>query len=119
VIELNKNNYEKEIAENNSVIVDFWGETCAPCKELTPIIKELEKKYKKIKFASLDAQSNKKIAIKFRILGLPAIIFFKNGKEIKRLIKNQCTKDNIEKNINQFLLLNIVPAVVTSIKISL
>ena len=83
VLELNEENFDEFISEGNCV-VDFWAEWCGPCKMLKPIIEEVAKKEKKIKFGKIDVDTQSELAQKFEIMGIPTLIFFKNGKDIDR-----------------------------------
>ena len=85
VIELNKNNFDEEI-KKGIVIVDFWASWCFPCKKLSPLIEELSKEVKQVKFGKLNADENEEIASKHSIMGLPTLIVFKNGNEAGRVI---------------------------------
>lgn len=62
------------------VVVDVWADWCGPCKMLAPqfaaAAEELEGK---ARFAKVDADKNQKILKKYKIMGLPTLLFFKNG----------------------------------------
>jgi len=50
-----------KIANKKLMLLDFWGTWCAPCMELTPNLKELNKKYKfKLNIVSLAYQKDVK-----------------------------------------------------------
>lgn len=67
-------------------IVDFWAEWCGPCKTISPIIDELEIKYKKegINVFKVNVDNCSEISSKFGIRSIPTIIVLKDGKEISR-----------------------------------
>ena len=69
------------------VLLDFWAQWCMPCKMIMPSIKELAEEYKgKVKFAKVDVDNNTQLANQLQILSIPALVLFKNGKEIKRIV---------------------------------
>ena len=42
IIHLNDENFEKEISKTNKpILVDFWADWCAPCKQISPILEEI------------------------------------------------------------------------------
>ena len=83
VQEINSSNFKKNISKGK-VLVDFWAEWCFPCKQLTPIYEETSNEIKDIKFTKLDVDKNPDIAQEYEIRGIPTLIFFDDGKEVKR-----------------------------------
>ncbi|MBS3152398.1 thioredoxin [Candidatus Woesearchaeota archaeon] len=86
MLELNKDNFEKELKENKILILDAWAIWCSPCKATSPIFEELSKEIKNVKFAKLNVDDNTEIASKLGIMSIPTFIVFKNGKEVERII---------------------------------
>ena len=105
MIELNKENFEEEVLNaQGPVLVDFWGPTCEPCKALMPHIHALEEKYgDKVKFCSLDITKARRLAIKQKVLGLPAIIMYKDGKEVDRVAESGATATSVEEMIKKHI----------------
>lgn len=87
MIELNTENFEKEVLHSEKlIIIDFWSQKCIQCKVLAPVLEELEHDYKgKLKFAKLNVAENMQIAEKYGVLGLPTLILAEKGKEIGRI----------------------------------
>ena len=85
VTDLNGRDFDEFISEGKTV-VDFSADWCAPCLMMTPVIEELSKKMKDIKFARIDVDSEREIAQKFSIMSIPHFIVFKDGKETGRII---------------------------------
>lgn len=105
MITIDKNNFEDEVLNSNEiVIVEFWSQTCEPCKELLPTLEYLDKIYgKKIKFCEIDTKKATRLAIKEKVLGLPAIVVYKDGNKIDEVIKEDAIKENIEKMIKKYI----------------
>lgn len=83
VITLDKKNFEKFIQKYPLSIIDFWAPWCAPCKAMAPRVRRLSIIYKgKVAFGKLDTQENKDIAKKYRIMGIPHLVFFRYGKKV-------------------------------------
>lgn len=89
MLAVTKENFDQEVLQAEGlVMVDFWSEKCEPCKALMPGVHSLEEKYRgKAKFCSLDTNGNKRLAISQKVLGLPAILFYRQGEVVAELYK--------------------------------
>ncbi len=80
--------WDKEILESDGLImVDFWAVWCGPCRIIAPTVEELAKEYAgKLKVAKLNTDENPEVASKYKIMGIPTIIFFKNGEKVDQVV---------------------------------
>jgi thioredoxin 1 len=86
IITLDEKNITEFIKKYPVSIVDFWASWCAPCREMAPRLRRLSKIYKgKVAFGKLDIQNNQDIARQYKIIGIPHLVFFKNGKKISSI----------------------------------
>jgi thioredoxin 1 len=75
------------LTSSRPVVVDFWADWCAPCKQLSPILDELAKTYDgQIDFVKLDTNANPAVPSKYGVLRLPTVLVFQNGEIIKQFI---------------------------------
>lgn len=104
VIEVTSKTWDKEVLEvKRLVVVDFYADWCHPCKRLAPIVEALAKEnYPKLKVCKLDIDENRSIYIRYKIRGIPILIFFKEGKEVERIIGLR-TKKYIQSRIDSLL----------------
>ncbi|SCH39621.1 MULTISPECIES: thioredoxin TrxA [unclassified Romboutsia] len=105
MITVDKNNFEQEVLNYDGiVVVEFWSQVCEPCKELLPFLEELDLKYGKIiKFCELDTKKSIRVAIKEKVLGLPAIVIYKKGKRVDEVVKDNATEENIENMVKKYI----------------
>ena len=68
-------------------LADFYSDNCRPCRMLAPKLEKLADEYidkAVICKVSLDAEPG--LAQPYGIRGIPAVLFFENGQEIKRVV---------------------------------
>ena len=84
----NDQNFSEWVLKSDlPVLVDFWAPWCAPCKMIAPIISQLAEEYKgKIKIGRLNVDGNQATAQKYGIMGIPTMILFEKGKEVKKIV---------------------------------
>ena len=98
---LNKGNFDSSINQEKLVLVDFYSDSCIPCKRLNPILAELEKVYAdKAAFYKVNVNFDFELAEQYGVMSAPTLILFKAGKEIDRKTGFQL-KENLEDWINQ------------------
>ena len=62
------------------VLVEFWGEWCAPCKMIAPMLEDLARDYAcRVKVVKVDMDKNQRAAITWRVRSAPTLMLFKNG----------------------------------------
>ncbi len=89
LLHLTDDNFEAEVKKANAMIIDFWANWCGPCRALGPTIEALADEYAgKVVVAKCDVDVAQNAAAKWRIQSIPAIIAFRNGVEVNRVIGN-------------------------------
>ena len=73
--------FDSEVLQSDvPVLVDYWAETCGPCKALTGVLEELAPEYEgRVKIVSVDIGTNPNSAARFGVRALPTLMVFKNG----------------------------------------
>ena len=81
-LKVESSSWDKEVLQADKlVLVDFWAAWCGPCQMVAPVVEELATEYSgKVKVMKLNTDENPEIAGKYRIMGIPTLMFFKNGK---------------------------------------
>ena len=69
-----KEDYD-DLVQNGILLVDFYTEWCGPCKMLSSILEEID--YMDV--VKVDADKFPELAMKFGIMSVPTLCFYKNG----------------------------------------
>jgi thioredoxin 1 len=103
-VKVDEQNFENEVLKSDlPVLVDFWAEWCGPCHAIAPSIAELAKDYEgKFKVGKLNVDENNNLAMRYGVMSIPTMKFFKQGKVVAELIGAQ-PKSNIETVIKNLL----------------
>jgi thioredoxin 1 len=87
-------NFDAEVVGSDvPVVVKFWAEWCQPCKLLTGVFNKLAAHYgDRVKFTSVDADSESDLVSAMRIDALPTILVYKGGQRVQKLVGLQNEK---------------------------
>ena len=69
-----------ELIKEGIHLVDFYAEWCGPCKMLGPVLEEVSDRIDVIK---VDIDKFEKLALEYRIMSVPTLVFFKDGKKVR------------------------------------
>lgn len=78
----NSSDFEKEI-QGELVVVDLYADWCGPCQMLAPVLEQLESETH-IKIVKINTDELPDIARMFRVMSIPTLLLFKEGKLVKR-----------------------------------
>jgi len=86
--DVSQTNFKQEVLGNNQpVLVDFWAPWCGPCKMLAPVVEKVASSHAgKVKFVKLNTDDNPSLAGEYQVSGIPALILFKNGQPVDRIV---------------------------------
>ncbi len=93
----------KVVRASKPVLVDYWADWCAPCRQIAPIIEELAREHgDRIDFYSLDTNTNPRIPTEQGVLGLPTIQIFSGGELVKSFTGGK-TKAALLRALDEFI----------------
>ena len=80
-------NFDELLQEEKLVIVDFWATWCGPCRMLSPLLDEVEAEMAdQVEVVKVNVDDADEIAMRFRIMSIPTLLFFKNGQMVDRSV---------------------------------
>jgi len=85
-VSLSDATFDRVIAETTlPVLVDFYADWCGPCRMMAPAIDEVARTSAgRALVAKLDTDASQRVAARFQIRGIPTVIVFRNGREVRR-----------------------------------
>ena len=87
LVHFSKEGFDKALNDGKLMMVDFWADWCGPCKMLSPVIDDLAKQYEgKAVVGKVNVDEEQELAIRYGVMSIPTVIFFKDGKEIDRKV---------------------------------
>lgn len=101
---LNTSNFNEEVTNTDKlVLIDFYATWCGPCKMLSPIISEIANEYSNmVKVCKVNVDEDQELALKYNIMSVPTLIFFKNGSVVKDIV-GFCSKSKLDNTIKDLL----------------
>lgn len=104
VTEVTDATFEAQVLKSpKPVMVDYWADWCAPCKQIAPIIDELARTYgDKVTFVKLDTNANPNTPAQMGIMGLPTLQVFVGGTVVKSMTGGK-TKAALIRAIEEYL----------------
>ena len=79
--------FDALLESDKLVIVDFWAVWCGPCRMLSPLLDEVEEEMAdKITVVMVNVDDADEIAMRYRIMSIPTLLFFKNGQLVDKTV---------------------------------
>lgn len=78
--------FKKALTDGKPFLVDFGANSCIPCRQMRPVLKEVDKEYTgKTRVLIIDVYKYQDLAREYKIQLLPTLVFFDpKGKEVFR-----------------------------------
>ena len=76
-IELTRENFDKTVTENPTVIVDFWAPWCGPCRGFAPVYEKASEAHPDVVFAKVNTDEQQELAGTFGIRSIPTLMVFR------------------------------------------
>ena len=86
--DLTDSDFAAEVLESDSPsLVDFWGDHCPACRQISPILRELAEEYAgRVRILKIHAAENPETSIRFEIRAMPTILAFSGGEVLGQLV---------------------------------
>jgi putative thioredoxin len=92
-VDVTESNFETAVLDRSHslpVVVDFWADWCAPCRQLGPVLElEASKRAGKLELVKLDVDANPTVSRSYGIQGIPAVKAFHKGRVVAEFVGAQ------------------------------
>ena len=92
-MDVSEGNFEAAVLDRSHslpVVVDFWAEWCAPCRQLGPVLeREASKRSGKLELVKVDVDANQALSQFYGIQGIPAVKAFHKGRVVAEFVGAQ------------------------------
>lgn len=104
VVEVDDANFDEQVLGSAlPVLLDFSAAWCGPCKRLEPVVEAIASEYGgRLKVAHLDIDRAQATAVRFGIMSVPTVLFFKGG-AVRDQVMGYVPKDKLVEKIDPLL----------------
>ncbi|SHM11175.1 thioredoxin [Anaerosporobacter mobilis DSM 15930] len=104
-IRVNQDSFEVEVLQaKGPVLVDFYSDSCIPCKQMSPILSQLAEEYgEQVKIVKVNVNFDMELADRYLVMGAPTFVVFVDGKVVNHShgVKK---REEIKELIEEFIL---------------
>lgn len=76
---------EKVLASSGLTLVDFYSDTCMPCKRMFPVLAALEEQYREVlSVKKVNIAYDRELVNEYQVRSTPTLLFFRGGAVVER-----------------------------------
>ena len=87
IADVTDDNFESEVLNSDlPVVVDFWAEWCAPCRQIAPLVKDLAGEYEgKVRIVKMNIDENPAAPGRYGVRAIPTLLAFQGGQVVEQM----------------------------------
>ena len=96
---------EKVLNSSVPVLIDFYSDSCVPCKRMTPVIGDIEDDNEgKLAVYKVNINFDADIAEQYEVQSVPTLVLFNKGNEVARqtgAVRKDALSQWLEENLSK------------------
>jgi thioredoxin 1 len=86
-LRVNQDNFDEKVLKSDKpVLLDFYSDTCIPCKRMAGPLGDVEDEYEgKLYVYKVNVNYDEELAAKYQVMSAPTLVFLVNGEEKSRM----------------------------------
>lgn len=83
---VSKTDFDEKVRQTKGlVLLEFYSDSCIPCKQLSPVLGEIEEEYEgKVSIYKVNVNYEEKLTAEYRVMSSPTLILFRNGEVLDK-----------------------------------
>lgn len=78
---VNTAEFDALLAENKTILIDFFATWCGPCKMLAPVLEEVDPEFDDVEFVKVDVDECPELAQRYGVAVIPTLFVIKGGEK--------------------------------------
>lgn len=85
---LSREDFPAKVLESDRLsLVDFYSDSCIPCKKMSPVLAELEETFgERLFVGKVNIAWEKELTEQYQVMSAPTFLFFRDGAVVKKVM---------------------------------
>ncbi len=85
LVEFNEQNFDSQVLQHSGLtVVDFWSQSCVPCRQLAKVLKQLSSEVPdSVQIGTVKAEDNMALLERYGVRSTPTLLFIKDGNVVE------------------------------------
>lgn len=99
MLPMDKQQFETELQNGGTFVVDFYADWCAACSAMLPVVEQVSESYSDVPFYKVNIEEHPDLTEKARIKAIPMLMIYSEGR-MRGFVYGSNTKETIQKKLN-------------------
>lgn len=86
VISVNKGNFSSVTDGGKTVLLDFFSESCAPCRMMSPLVEQIAEENPQYSVGKINVVEEPELARRFGVESIPTFVVMRGGEVVRSAV---------------------------------